>query len=380
MNREKENSLYDEKKIGELDRFLLCFRVGIFSFFILFAGGTWSLEKLKIFNFINPASGYFIDFFFLGFLTYLFLAFIIDQYYERLLLSSAVKLCVLAIKTGGDSERLLSKETEPLKNKIGKIISSAKIYFFPFLYIFLFWLTVFIHLLFLFESKTLFWVYSFSALYLCYFIALLFISRLAFVLIKTLKFYHGIFLSSVLFGSNTIEKRLKEVSGEIFSKEMDGRTENTILLIPILEGGRFFASRFKKAFQEISPLITIEECPITIKRTAGETLAEPRIVDFRHKKELFKDRFVIIIDDLTDEGQTLKLACETISKLKPERLITLVLIVKRSSKITELVPDYFCFHLEYDGFEADKKWLFGYGMDLRGEFRDLNLIAEYKLP
>ena len=176
-----------------------------------------------------------------------------------------------------------------------------------------------------------------------------------------------------------IEDRLKEVCRNIFSDRIDRDMNNPIVLVPIMNGGRPVAEHFKKALEEMAPSITTEEFPITIKRTDKETLTEPRIKEFLCDKDAFKDRFVIIIDDLTDNAETLRLAREKISGFGPKELITFVAVVKRKPPANGFLPDYYCFFLGYDPTEADKKWLFGYGMDIRDRFRDCNFIAEYKL-
>lgn len=105
--------------------------------------------------------------------------------------------------------------------------------------------------------------------------------------------------------------------------------------------------------------------------------AGPVVVNWSNEnRHYFKGKFVIIIDDLVDEGKTLCKAVEIIENSNPVNLITLV-GVKKIENI-EMNPDYYCFNLGYDNDTAKKRWLFGFGMDIRNEFRDCDYIAEYE--
>jgi hypoxanthine-guanine phosphoribosyltransferase len=323
----------------QYEDYLLRSRIGIFSFFIILGTVVFLLEEQKVFGFLQR-SAYLANLFFLSLATYLFLAFIIDRYYEKLFLASLTRECDLKIRIAHPSESVLSDENEPLKNRIDKLLNRQNVFQSPlFVYGFLFAATLCIHLIFLFRSKDILWLFSSLAFYTLSITISFFINRPLSFLQRDIRFYRRIFCSRILFTGKMIEDRLKEVCRDIFTDRINRGTNDPVVLVPIMNGGRPVAERFKEVLEEMAPFIAIEEFPITIKRTEKETLTEPRIKEFRCHEEALKDRFVIIIDDLTDNAETLKLARKRISGLQPKKLITFVVVVKRKPSANGFLPD-----------------------------------------
>ncbi len=184
----------------------------------------------------------------------------------------------------------------------------------------------------------------------------------------------------MLFSAEEIEKRLGEIAAIIIPKIPSTATE--IILVPIMDGAMPACRRFRMFVEEhfggCGPCVggpTILEKPITIKRSNGTELLKPRLIDFRQTKADFNGKFVVIIDDLVDEGETLKLAYKTIKDFNPAHLLSVV-IVKKSNIATDSFIGFACFELGYSQKEAREKWLFGYGMDIDGKGREKEDISE----
>ena len=182
-----------------------------------------------------------------------------------------------------------------------------------------------------------------------------------------------------LFAGHQVRARLAEAWKEILRENGIGGHVGEIVLTPILEGAIPLARDTKTILGRLAPGIAVPEYPVRISRTSGERLIMPELAEAGGDPGVIKGRFVVILDDLTDEGATLLLARDSILKHAPRKVISLVVLMKRGRKGANIVPDYACFELDYGNEEANRKWIFGYGMDFRGRFRDLDDIFAVSL-
>lgn len=78
-----------------------------------------------------------------------------------------------------------------------------------------------------------------------------------------------------------------------------------------------------------------------------------------------EDRVVLVVDDIFDEGFTLKAIVEELKRDGPRELLTAVLINKRHDrKVAGLEVDFV-------GLEVEDRYVFGYGMDYKEYLRNL---------
>jgi signal transduction histidine kinase/CheY-like chemotaxis protein/hypoxanthine-guanine phosphoribosyltransferase len=177
-----------------------------------------------------------------------------------------------------------------------------------------------------------------------------------------------------------IEDRLREIAVEIIVNKLPP-TERELLLIPIMAGAERACGRIRQFMEEEiqrrasgKEACRISEKPLYVKRSMGTRLIKPSLVNFHYTKEDFFGKIAVIVDDMVDEGLTLQLVHETISRFGPSKLLTVV-VVKKSNVNTDGWLDYAAFQLDYPLEEAGKRWLFGYGMDIHGEGRELYFIG-----
>jgi hypoxanthine phosphoribosyltransferase len=83
--------------------------------------------------------------------------------------------------------------------------------------------------------------------------------------------------------------------------------------------------------------------------------------------ESVKDRVVLVLDDILDEGETMAAIRDRILAMGAKRFLSAVLCEKRIAKAKPLRPD-FC------GFEVPDRYVFGCGMDAKGYWRNLPSI------
>ncbi|MCK5002719.1 MAG: hypoxanthine-guanine phosphoribosyltransferase [Gammaproteobacteria bacterium] len=79
-----------------------------------------------------------------------------------------------------------------------------------------------------------------------------------------------------------------------------------------------------------------------------------------------KDRTVLILDDILDEGITLKEIIDYCCEQGAKEVITAVLIKKKHDRCQDGVES------DYVGLEVEDKYVFGFGMDYKSQLRHLN--------
>ncbi|SOE71243.1 hypoxanthine phosphoribosyltransferase [Burkholderia sp. D7] len=83
--------------------------------------------------------------------------------------------------------------------------------------------------------------------------------------------------------------------------------------------------------------------------------------------ESVKDRVVLVLDDILDEGETMAAIRDRIMATGAKKFLSAVLCEKLINKSKPLRPD-FC------GFEVPDRYVFGCGMDAKGYWRNLPTI------
>jgi hypoxanthine phosphoribosyltransferase len=83
--------------------------------------------------------------------------------------------------------------------------------------------------------------------------------------------------------------------------------------------------------------------------------------------ESVKNRVVLVLDDILDEGETMAAIRDRIMDMGAKRFMSAVLCEKLIPKPKPLRPD-FC------GFEVPDRYVFGCGMDAKGYWRNLPTI------
>ncbi|GMG91271.1 hypoxanthine-guanine phosphoribosyltransferase [Cupriavidus metallidurans] len=84
-------------------------------------------------------------------------------------------------------------------------------------------------------------------------------------------------------------------------------------------------------------------------------------------RESVKDRVVLVLDDILDEGETMAAIRQRIMDMGAKECHAAVLCEKTLTKIKPMHPD-FC------GFQVPDRYVFGCGMDVKGYWRNLGAI------
>jgi hypoxanthine phosphoribosyltransferase len=140
--------------------------------------------------------------------------------------------------------------------------------------------------------------------------------------------------------------------------------DRPLLLLVIAEGARRFGAALLDALEE--RLVFPEFLFVRARRTHGAALGPIQVdaIDLRS----FTGRDVVIVDDIADEGVTLEAIASLVDEAEPSSLELAVLVSKIARRRIDLP-------LRYIGFEVERGWVVGFGMDLDGRYRDLDHIA-----
>ncbi|CAH8551991.1 unnamed protein product [Schistosoma intercalatum] len=188
-------------------------------------------------------------------------------------------------------------------------------------------------------------------------------------------------ISTILVPSGMIENRLERMSIDILS-EYEKSGVQSVYVICILKGGFKFASDLFKALQEYS-FTRRNYIKVSIDFVAASTYDDSVGHDTKitpcTNMEKFRDKDVLIVEDMVDTGTSLNELERFVKKYEPKSVrsaccaITCVdvifqlnhsLLVKRIAEVPGYKPTYV-------GFEVPNVFIVGYGIDYNDRFREL---------
>ncbi len=166
----------------------------------------------------------------------------------------------------------------------------------------------------------------------------------------------------VLIHRQTIAQRVAEVAQQIERDyaAIDGAAQVT--LVPILTGSIIFVAdliRHLPLLMQIR-LLSVSSYPGT------STTSKPAHI--RHElsdlPKSLRGQHVLVIDDILDSGQTLRLVTDTLRAREPASVRTCVLLRKERPTIKQFPVDYAC-------FDIPDEFVVGYGLDYDDYYRNL---------
>jgi hypoxanthine phosphoribosyltransferase len=163
-----------------------------------------------------------------------------------------------------------------------------------------------------------------------------------------------------LFSAAEVEARIAELAARLYRDYAD----SPLSVIRIAEGAtRFFdALAGDLAKYGLAPEIHT----LRARRTRGTTLGAVQVDAF--DPSVLDGRDVLVVDDIVDEGATLRAVLEIVGLAETRSIRTIVLVDKRERRRDDFAPDY-------AGFEVEGGWIVGFGMDVDGELRELDEIG-----
>jgi hypoxanthine phosphoribosyltransferase len=164
----------------------------------------------------------------------------------------------------------------------------------------------------------------------------------------------------VLFEYNFILQHIANISSQIY----DQNKNKYPLLIPIMEGAAVFTNHLTRYLDY--KRLNYDMYPVKVS-SYQDTETTGKLNWHIGFNEKVKGRNCILIDDILDTGTTIYYVLEELQKYSPASVKTCFLLEKTARRKFDVPKDYVGITFE-DGF------IFGFGLDYNGKYRDLTDI------
>lgn len=167
-------------------------------------------------------------------------------------------------------------------------------------------------------------------------------------------------IDRVMLSSAEIQRRVRQLAKQI-SADYTGQR---LLLVGVLKGVIFFMA-------DLMRHLTV---PLTVDFLAISYYTNATSQAVRITKDLDRSRkgaHILLVEDIVDTGMTAKYILHHLESHKPSSLRVCTLLDKRSRRLTDV-------KLDYVGFEIGDEFAVGYGLDHKGEYRNLSFIGVLK--
>lgn len=165
-------------------------------------------------------------------------------------------------------------------------------------------------------------------------------------------------IGGVLFDQESIRRRVSELGDAISADHAD----REVVLVTVLRGGLYFQSDLCRA---IPGHVRLDFMSIAAYGTPGPA-GVVRIT--KDMDEDVEGRDVVVVEDIVDTGLTLNYLLGVLRSRHPRSLEVAVLLDRDQRRIAD-VP------IAYRGFHMPDAFVVGYGLDLRGRYRNLPYVG-----
>ena len=162
---------------------------------------------------------------------------------------------------------------------------------------------------------------------------------------------------SILLTEAAIRSRVAELGADLAS-DHDG---SAVRLVTVLRGGLFFLADLARAI----------DAPVTLDFMAVSPYTPGRGGVVRVTKDLDDDiagARVVLVEDIVDTGLTVNYVLSLLRARGPASVEVCALLDKSARRIAD-VP------IAHRGFSIPDRFVVGYGLDLKGRYRNLPYIA-----
>jgi len=192
---------------------------------------------------------------------------------------------------------------------------------------------------------------------------------------KLINLRSKIIQSPIVMSKNEINYAVKKIALDI-REWMNNEGIEKINVISILSGARPFTRDLISIFESLN--IQYEIHTIKINSTIDLNRSNKNEILFGSLSSVLESKDVLIVDDLLDSGSTIETVKNSLLNFNAKNIKSAVLINKY--KINNHIADFIGFNLNLEEYLLREKavsdyWLFGYGMDLYGQYRDLEYIG-----
>jgi hypoxanthine phosphoribosyltransferase len=163
-------------------------------------------------------------------------------------------------------------------------------------------------------------------------------------------------MDRVLYSHVKIQRRVRTLARHI-SRDYAGQR---LVLIGVLKGVVCFMSDL---MQHLSIPVTLDFMAISYYGGDGQVVKITRDLD-----SSITGQHVLMVEDIVDTGMTLNYILDHLSAHNPASLRVCTLLDKRARRLINIPIDYV-------GFEVPDEFVVGYGLDYKGEYRNLPFVG-----
>ncbi len=167
-------------------------------------------------------------------------------------------------------------------------------------------------------------------------------------------------IEKVLIPADKLRARVRSL-GRRITREYLGRD---LHLVTVMKGGLFFLTDLARAIERPLSL----DC-LGISSYAGQSQGTVRIT--KDLDDSIEGRNVLIVEDIIDTGLTLAYIRRNLLLRQPASLTICTLLDRPYRRIVDI-------DVAYVGFPIPDEFVVGYGLDWRGQYRNLPYIATLK--
>ncbi|MET0936314.1 MAG: hypoxanthine-guanine phosphoribosyltransferase [Luteibacter sp.] len=173
---------------------------------------------------------------------------------------------------------------------------------------------------------------------------------------------HALAHSDVLFSRERLDTEIVRMGREI-DAALDGETP---VFLTVMHGALIFAGQLAFAIKT-----DLEFDYVHATRYRGETSGSD-LHWLRRPEVPLKDRTVVLVDDILDEGHTLKAVRDACVEMGAKRVLLAVLCTKLHDRRAHGIE------ADFNGVDLPDRYVFGYGMDYHEQARNLPAIYALK--
>ncbi|MFW5900590.1 MAG: hypoxanthine phosphoribosyltransferase [Halodesulfurarchaeum sp.] len=171
-------------------------------------------------------------------------------------------------------------------------------------------------------------------------------------------------LEHILVSKGELISRIRRMAEEI-SKDAQRHTGSELYAACVLKGAlRFFGTLTPK----LNPPGDYSEGVIQASRYTGGSTRDTTADVSLPEEQAVRGKDVLIVEDIIDEGYTLKTILEAFREMEPRSVSIAVLFDKRDRRKVDI-------DVEYTGFVVPDEFLVGFGLDYNERYRNLDHLA-----
>jgi len=169
-------------------------------------------------------------------------------------------------------------------------------------------------------------------------------------------------IERILFTEEQIERRIREVAGEISERYRHG----DLKLVGVLKGAVFFLTALARAIR-----IPVKIDFLSISSFSTRPAAPGVVRIAKDLDESIEGEDVLLVEDIVDTGFTARYLLQTLAARGPNSLAVCTLLDRTPRRIVQVPVEFRC-------FEIPDRFVIGFGLDYKQLYRNLGYIAVIK--